>query len=57
MFRYRSARYEIRVENPHSVRGGIQFAILNGEKLLEGPEAGIPLTDHGATHQLRIVLG
>ena len=56
VFRYRSARYEIQVENPRGVSGRIQLAILDGETLPEN-KAGIPLTDDGATHQIRIVLG
>jgi cyclic beta-1,2-glucan synthetase len=56
VFRYRSARYEIQVENPRGVSGGIELAILDGETLPRN-EAGIPLADDGATHQIRIVLG
>jgi cyclic beta-1,2-glucan synthetase len=56
VFRYRSARYEIQVENPQGVSGRIQLATLDGETL-SGNKTGIPLTDDGATHQIRIVLG
>lgn len=56
VFRYRSACYEIQVENPRGVSRGIQLAILDGETLPK-TKAGIPLTDDGATHQIRIVLG
>jgi cyclic beta-1,2-glucan synthetase len=56
VFRYRSARYEIQVENPQGVSGRIQLATLDGETLA-GNKTGIPLTDDGATHQIRIVLG
>ena len=57
VFRYRSARYEIQVQNPQGVSGDhIQLATLDGEAL-PGNEACIPLTDDGATHQIRIVLG
>jgi cyclic beta-1,2-glucan synthetase len=56
VFRYRSARYEIQVENPQGVSDRIQLATLDGETL-PGNKAGIPLTDDGATHQIRIVLG
>ena len=56
VFRYRSARYEIQVENPRGVSGGIDLALLDGEALPKN-DAGIPLTDDGATHQIRIVLG
>jgi hypothetical protein len=52
---YRSARCEIQVENPRGVSGRIQLATLDGETL-SGNKTGIPLTDDGATHQIRIVL-
>ena len=41
---------------PTGVSGRIQLATLDGETL-PGNKAGIPLTDDGATHQIRIVLG
>ena len=56
VFRYRSARYEVQVENPQGVCGGIQLVILDGETLPKS-QAGIPLTDDGAIHWIRIVLG
>ena len=56
VFRYHSARYEMQVENPQGVCGGIQLAILDGKTLPKG-QADIPLTDDGATHRIRIVLG
>jgi len=56
VFRYRSARYEIQVENPQGASGRIQLATLDGETL-PGNKTCIPLTDDGATHQIRIVLG
>ena len=56
VFRYHSARYEMQVENPQGVCGGIQLAILDSKTLPKG-QAGIPLTDDGAIHQIRIVLG
>ena len=55
-FRYHSSRYEIVVENPHGVSGGIASAWLDGQ-LLEGPGAAVPLADDGTTHRVRIVLG
>jgi len=55
-FRYRSARYDIRVENPDGVCRGIVRAELDGEALA-GNQARIPLADDGATHRIRIVLG
>jgi cyclic beta-1,2-glucan synthetase len=56
LFRYRSTRYDIRVENPHGISSGIARAELDGVALPENP-ARIPLTDDGATHRVRIVLG
>jgi cyclic beta-1,2-glucan synthetase len=56
VFRYRSARYEIQVENPRGVSSGIDLALLDGVTLPRN-NAGIPITDDGATHQIRIVLG
>jgi cellobiose phosphorylase len=54
-FRYHSANYKIRVENPSSVTRGVGLTDLDG-KLLPGP-ANIPLADDGAVHQVHIVLG
>jgi cyclic beta-1,2-glucan synthetase len=56
-FKYRSARYEILVENPSGVSRGIAHAELNGETLPAGSQARIPLVDDGNTHSLRLVLG
>ena len=55
-FRYHSSRYEVVVENPHGVSGGIASAWLDGQ-VLDGPGAAIPLTNDGTTHRVRIVLG
>ena len=57
VFRYRSARYEILVENPLGVSRGIARAELNGETLPSGSQTRIPLVDDGNTHSLRLVLG
>ncbi len=54
-FKYHSATYRIKVENPSSVTRGVALAELDG-KLLHGP-ATIPLVDDAAVHQLHIVLG
>lgn len=54
-FRYHSATYKIRVENPSGVARGVAITELDG-KLLAGA-ASIPLVDDGATHNIRIVLG
>ncbi|MBN1422853.1 MAG: hypothetical protein JXP34_29015 [Planctomycetes bacterium] len=55
-FRYRSARYDIAVENPRGVNRGIARAELDGAAIA-GNRAMIPLVDDGATHRVRVVLG
>ncbi len=55
-FRYRSARYEIVVENPNGVSRGMASAELDGRTLPAG-DAAVPLADDGATHRVRVVLG
>ncbi len=55
-FRYRSSRYDIAVSNPDGVSRGVVRAELDGIAL-PGIEARIPLTDDGATHRVRVVLG
>jgi cyclic beta-1,2-glucan synthetase len=54
-FRYHSATYKIKVENPSGVARGVAITELDG-KLMAG-SASIPLADDGAVHQIRIVLG
>jgi cyclic beta-1,2-glucan glucanotransferase len=54
-FRYHSAVYEIRVENPSSVSRGVARIELDG-KVLAGA-ANIPLADDGTKHQVLILLG
>ena len=54
--RHRTARYDIRVENPRGVSRGIVHAELNGV-VLTGDQTWVPLTDDGATHRVRFVLG
>jgi cyclic beta-1,2-glucan synthetase len=54
-FRYHSARYEIRVENPHGVTRGVVSVELDGMVVIDS--TGIPLVDDGATHSIRVVLG
>jgi cyclic beta-1,2-glucan synthetase len=56
VFRYRSARYEITVENPHGVTRGVTHAALDGTALPGNP-ARIDLVDDGATHRVRVILG
>jgi cyclic beta-1,2-glucan synthetase len=55
-FRYHSARYDIRVENPRGVSRGIVRTELDGVTL-PGNHAKILLADDGAAHDVRIVLG
>ncbi len=59
-YHYRSARYEIVVENPNGVSQGVASWKLDGA-LQPVPPAGGParmsLADDGATHQVRVVLG
>ncbi|HEY5491650.1 MAG TPA: glucoamylase family protein [Gemmatimonadaceae bacterium] len=54
-FRYRSARYEIAVENPGQVCKGVTALELDGVALAD--RAGILLADDQKTHQVRVVLG
>jgi cyclic beta-1,2-glucan synthetase len=56
-FRYRSARYEILIENPRSVSRGIAHAELDGQELPSGSNARIALVDDGNTHNVWVVLG
>ena len=54
--RHRSARYEIRVENPNGVSRGIAFARCDETELKERP-LRLRLADDSSTHQLLIRLG
>ncbi len=54
--RYRSARYEIRVQNSDGAGRGIESAELDGALLTERP-LSLPLLDDGATHSLQVRLG
>jgi cyclic beta-1,2-glucan synthetase len=53
-WRFGGARYEISVSNPESACRGVAEAELDGVAV--DPKA-IPLTDDGATHHVRVVLG
>jgi cyclic beta-1,2-glucan synthetase len=55
-FAHHSARYEIAVENPHSVNSGVLSAELDGQPL-ERPSATIPLVDDGQIHRVTVILG
>ena len=54
-FRYHSARYELKVENPNGVSKGILVAEVDGKPVRGG--AAIALVDDGATHHIKIILG
>jgi cyclic beta-1,2-glucan synthetase len=56
VFKYRSARYEITVENPRGVSRGVSYAALDGNPLPEGATR-VPLADDGQTHPVRVLLG
>jgi cyclic beta-1,2-glucan synthetase len=56
-FRYRSATYDILVENPLGVSRGILAVKLDGAMVATGRKAEIALSDDGATHQLHVILG
>jgi cyclic beta-1,2-glucan synthetase len=55
-YRFRSSRYEIAVENPHGVSGGVGSAWLD-DVVIPAADVSIPLVDDGATHRVRLVLG
>jgi len=55
-FRYRSARYNLVVENPNGVSRGIASTELDG-RLLPDDRTVIPLVDDGGLHRVRVVLG
>jgi cyclic beta-1,2-glucan synthetase len=54
-FRYRSATYQIRVNNPSGVSRGVASLNLDGKLLVD--RANISLVDDGAAHQVLVVLG
>ncbi|HVV64396.1 MAG TPA: glucoamylase family protein [Rhizomicrobium sp.] len=57
VYRHRSARYEITVENPLGVNRGILAAKFDGRMQSGEEKSRISLTDDGKTHQLQIILG
>jgi cyclic beta-1,2-glucan synthetase len=54
-FRYHSATYQIRVDNPSGVSRGVASIRVDGQTLVD--RANIPLSDDGARHEVLIVLG
>ncbi len=55
-FKHQSTRYNIAVENPNGVSSGVNRVELDGEALAAGT-THINLSDDGAIHRIRIVLG
>jgi cyclic beta-1,2-glucan synthetase len=53
--RYRSARYEIRVENPNGVSRGVLVAQLDGHTVIERP-LRLVMQDDGAVHHVRLAM-
>ena len=57
VFKYRSSRYEILVDNPLGVSRGVTRAELDGKELPPHSQTRIPLVDDGDIHSLRLILG
>jgi cyclic beta-1,2-glucan synthetase len=57
IFRHRSAHYEITVDNPLGVSGGVVAMKIDGKVLTTNKGAPIQLLDDGGTHKVQIVLG
>ncbi len=57
VYQHRSARYEIEVENPKGVCGGVIALRLDDQILPNERKFPIPLLDDGKTHRVRMVLG
>ena len=55
VFRYRSARYAITIENPRQVSRGVVSVDVDGVSL--GGDGAITLVDDATTHRVRVVLG
>jgi cyclic beta-1,2-glucan synthetase len=54
--RYRTAQYEIKVENPNGVSGGIVSATLDGAAVTGQPLC-LPLLDDSKVHHIQVTLG
>jgi len=54
--RYRSAHYEVMVENPEGVSQGIASAESDGRVIVERP-LRLKLSDDGVTHHVLVRLG
>jgi len=57
VFKYCSTRYEILIDNPHGVSGGVTHAELDGKVLRPGFQTRISLVDDGNIHSIRLILG
>ena len=55
-FIFHATRYEIIVENPECVSGGVGYVELDGRPLPAGPTT-VPLVDDGGLHHVRLILG
>jgi cyclic beta-1,2-glucan synthetase len=57
VFKYRSSRYEILIDNPSGVNCGVAHAELDGSALPPDLQTRIPLVDDGSIHSVRLILG
>jgi len=57
VFKYRSSRYEILIDNPFGHCCGVARAELDGEALSTSLQTRIPLVDDGKVHGIRLILG
>jgi cellobiose phosphorylase len=53
-YRYRSATYRIRVENPGQVGRGVRSVMVDDQPV---PNGMVPLRDDGRTHDVRVTVG
>jgi cyclic beta-1,2-glucan synthetase len=56
VFRYNSAHYDIKVENPNGVNRGVVHVELD-DVVLPSDNTSIALVDDGAPHRVRVILG
>jgi cyclic beta-1,2-glucan synthetase len=56
IFRYRTATYEISVENPRRANRGVSRIVLDGNDLPTGT-GGIPIVDNGINHRVEVTIG
>ena len=57
VYTYGSARYEIAVENPDGVSGGVARVEVDGVVALPAAKTGVALVDDGRVHAVRVILG